>query len=150
MKKKITLKQQNTELIETIPDFSFNNIATQQLFTNKNLNPDKNKLIIYFNSTCDLCGYEAKSIQEEIDQFSTVQILFISDEEIEEIQKFGIDHGLTEIENVHVLQDQNYLFANQLHISSTPFLLFYNKNNQLITSHKGQLMPNRMVAIFQE
>ena len=146
----INYKKEVAEHLETMPDFAFTNIATDQPFTNTELAPSTPTIFIYFNSTCDFCQHEAKGIQEQIDLFSDVQIVFVSEQEKEEIEAFSRNYQLNNLPNVFFVQDENDLFSKQFDATSIPYLIIYNKNNQLLTANKGQLKPEAIHQLIYE
>ena len=51
-------------------------------------------VLIYFNSTCELCKIELKSIGEHISEFESANILLVSSQEPSEIVEFYNNHSL--------------------------------------------------------
>lgn len=131
--KKVIAKQ-----LQLIPEFELLTLHGE-LFTNKNLRPNLNTVFIYFNSECDFCQHEAKDISNTIERFKNTQFIFVSVEPIEVIQNFAEQYNLNNQSNITFLHDNLDIFHNRFGATSIPYILIYNKNQELIKKHKGQL-----------
>ena len=134
--KKISYKKEVAERIKTIPKFSFLTL-NNQTFTEKELSKNTYKLFVYFNSECDYCHSEASQISENLNQFKKTQLVFVSFEPLESIQKFANTYHLSNKENVIFLQDLHVKFSKTFDANTIPFMLLYGKNKQLIQKYKG-------------
>lgn len=124
--------------IKTIPEFELLTLQ-EELFTNKNLQPNLNTVFIYFNSKCDFCQQEAKDISNNIEEFKSTQFIFVSRESFEVIQNFSQQYKLNNKSNITFLHDSLDIFYNRFGATSIPYILIYNKNQELIKKHKGLL-----------
>lgn len=131
--KKVIAKQ-----LQVIPEFELLTLHGE-LFTNKNLQPNVYTVFIYFNSECDFCQHEAKDISNTIEKFKNTQFIFVSIEPIEVIQNFAEQYNLNNQSNITFLHDNLDIFHNRFGARSIPYILIYNKNQELIKKHKGQL-----------
>ena len=134
---KIQYKKEVAAHIKTIPQFEYLN-TKGGVFTNQNLKKDTPTLFIYFNTECGFCNEEAQMIQQNIEKFAAVQLIFISFEKPKAITAFAAKHRLNGYRNVYFLCDTQVTFATTLDIKSLPCLVLYNKNQQLIEKIKGQ------------
>lgn len=134
--KKISYKNEVTERIKTIPNFTFLTL-NNEVFSEKELNKNIFKLFVYFNSDCDYCQSEATQISENIEQFKDTQFLFVSFEPIKDIKQFAKTYNLLDKENIIFLQDKEMIFEELFDAKSIPFMLLYSKDNQLIEKYKG-------------
>lgn len=104
----------------------------------------KSCLIIYYNSECEHCQYEAELISKQIEQFKDYQILMISYEPIEKIlayrKKFKLNYSFIEF-----LQDSKYQFDNIFGNSPFPSSFIYNKNRKLVKQFKGEVKTEAML-----
>ena len=137
------------EQLQTIPEFEFFTLE-QQPFTKADLQPNLNTIFIYFNSDCDFCHYEAQNISDNLDSFKNVQFVFVSTESIEVIQNFSKQYNFYNQQNITFLYDNNSLFSSQFDATSTPYVLIYDKNQQLIKKHKGQLNVKGILRALQQ
>ncbi|QMU64205.1 MAG: redoxin domain-containing protein [Flavobacteriaceae bacterium] len=127
-----------TNSIKTIPDFSYATL-NNTIFANNNLNPNLSTVFLYFNSECDYCQYEAQSIADSIDKFKDIQLIFISTEPADKIKMFSGQYNLNNKENIIFLNDNEDSFSKLFNANSIPFTLIYDKEQNLIKTHKGQL-----------
>ncbi len=130
---------QNT--LNTIPNFSFKTLQ-ESSFTHMDLKNNSNTVFIYFNSTCEYCQEEAKSIASNSSMFSETQILMVSSQSRSEIEEFAADYGLDEYRFITFLQDDQDVFSRDFDATSIPYILIYDKNKNLVKRHKGQLNIN--------
>ena len=141
-KKKIEIK------ITTIPDFDFIKMNRVN-YSKVDLRKNKMLVFIYFNSECDYCQYEAKSISESIEQFQDVQLLFVSTEPIDTIKNFAENYNLLQQPNITFLHDSTNTFSNRFDATSIPYVLIYDAQHQLIKKHKGQLKAEAILELLK-
>jgi len=146
---KVKEKNAIAEQLQTIPEFEFFTLE-QQPFTKAELQPNLNTIFIYFKSDCDFCQYEAQNISDNLDSFKNVQFIFVSTESIEVIQDFSKQYNFYNQQNITFLYDNNSLFSSQFDATSTPYVLIYDKNQQLIKKHKGQLNVKGILRALQQ
>jgi peroxiredoxin len=137
------------EQLQTIPEFELFTLD-QQPFTKANLKPNLNTIFIYFNSDCDFCHYEAQNISDNLDSFKNEQFVFVSTESIEVIQNFSKQYNFYNQQNITFLYDNISLFSSQFDATSIPYVLIYDKNQQLIKKHKGQLNVKGILRALQQ
>lgn len=141
-------KQEVLEMLESIPEFSFTTLG-QVRYTKNDLTPGKATVFIYFNSTCDYCQHEAQDIAQNISEFSETQLVFVSTEPLEVIERFAKSYGLLDHENVDFVQDPNWTFATEFDAVSIPFLLIYDETGTLVKRHKGQIKAENLLKALQ-
>lgn len=134
---KIKYKNAVAEHIKTIPNFEYHN-CRGGIFTRKNLKKDSPTLFIYFNTECEFCNEEAQMIDENIEKFKDIQLVFISFEKPELITAFAERHHLDHYDTINFLSDTTISFATTFDVKSLPSLVLYDKNQQLIEKIKGQ------------
>lgn len=142
-------KKEIAKQIQTIPKFELKTLDSIP-FTNSNLKSELNTIFIYFNSECDFCQREAKSISQNFYQFKNVQFVFVSFEQKEVIKKFAELYKLDNQENVIFLEDEKGEFSKTFNANSIPYILIYNQNNELIKKHKGQLNANGILRVLNQ
>ncbi len=119
------------ETIKKLPNFSFKDLSNKD-FTEKDLNSAyTSTLVIYFNTTCDHCQYEAQEIYKNKEKFSKTQILLISDEPTKDLQAFQTQYKLSELPNLSVLEDKNKVFGKAFGITSIPIIFIYDADKNL-------------------
>ena len=141
---KIKHKKEVAENINTIPTFNFQNVNGGR-FTNENILKNTQTLFIYFNSECEFCNEEAEMIKQNIDRFSTFQLIFVSIENPNKIKEFAIKHKLINYDKINFLSDPNVSFAPTFDVKSLPCLVLYDKNQHLFEKIKGQILPDILI-----
>ncbi|WP_264553261.1 TlpA family protein disulfide reductase [Flavobacterium sp. N2038] len=141
---KINYKKEVQQNIKTIPKFSYQNIKGG-IFTNENLKTETPTIFIYFNTECEYCNEEAQMIHKNIKKFESVQIIFVSFENIEQIKNFAQNHQLINYDNIHFLHDSKATFTSTFDVTSLPCIVLYDKNQKLIEKIKGQTKPENII-----
>jgi peroxiredoxin len=129
-------KAQAKEKIQTMPDFEFLALDST-VFSAADL-AERKTILIYFNSTCEHCQYEASEINKQIDKFSKVNLLFVSEENLAEIRAFSEKYALDKQENVRFLKAPNNGFYKVFSSSPIPSIFIYDSDKQLIKNYKGE------------
>lgn len=141
---KIKHKKEVAENIKTIPNFDFQNVNGGR-FTNENLIKNAPTLFVYFDSECEFCNEEAEMIKQNIDKFSTFQLIFVSIENPNKIKGFAINHKLINYDKINFLSDTKISFAPTFDVKSLPCLVLYDKDQHLIEKIKGQIKPEVLI-----
>jgi thiol-disulfide isomerase/thioredoxin len=95
-------------------------------------------IIIYFNTDCDHCQYEATEIQKNMSQFGNAQLLLLSIEPLANIRKFIKTYRLEGFSNLQVGQISGKTAVETFGFKSVPHILIYNAENQLVKEYKGE------------
>jgi len=133
-------KNSVVNILKTLPEFSFKTLDNQN-FTNNHIIKNKPTVFIYFNSECDFCHHEAQIISENLNALKDVELLFVSSQDIKVINEFANKYELLNQPNISFLSDNKNIFSKRFDVNSIPYLLIYNKNQELVKKHKGQLKP---------
>lgn len=141
---KINHKKEIAENIKSIPLFSYENIK-EGVFTKEDLKKETPILFIYFNSECEYCNEETQMIKENMEKLKDFQLVFISFEKSDLIKAFATKYQLTTYDNVHFLSDTKASFATTFDVKSLPYLVLYDKNQNLIEKIKGQTKVETLV-----
>ena len=144
---KLNYKKEVAERVKVIPDFSFYRLDGSK-FSTKNLQK-KPSVFVYFNSECNYCKSETKKIQERLEDFKEVQLIFISFEKKEIIQQFAKDYELLDQENVLFLEDRKGEFSKLFDVTSIPFMVIYDEQKKLLKKFKGATNIDAIVEVLQ-
>ncbi len=71
-----------------------------------------------------------------------------STEDIETIKAFAETYNLLTQQNITFLHDSTYTFSNRFDANSIPYILIYNKSQELVKKHKGQLNPDAILKLI--
>jgi peroxiredoxin len=135
---KINHKKQVAQQIKTMPAFAYT-MHTREVFTNKNLKENTPTVFVYFNTECEHCQSEANQIQENIDKFKNVQLVFVSFEDSKKIMAFANNYKLNHYDNITFLSDTKVTFATTFDVKSVPALVIYDANQNLLEKIRGQI-----------
>ena len=100
-------------------------------------------------SECIYCKSETKKIQERLEDFNEVQLIFISFEKKDIIQQFAKDYELLDQENVLFLEDRKGDFSKLFDVTSIPFMVIYDEQKKLLKKFKGATNINAIVEVLQ-
>lgn len=107
-------------------------------------------IMVFFNSTCDNCIYEAQVIKENISLFRDASILMLSTEAFPSIQQFSEQTGLIGYHNITFaridMNDQERAFGQ----ISFPFILVYGADNRLLRKFTGTIHPEEILHYLNE
>lgn len=140
-------KKQVAENTKTIPNFSFLDINSN-IYSNKNLQ-NKPIIFVYFNSDCDYCQSEAKKIEDRIEDFKKIQLVFISFEEQEGIVAFAKEYNLYNKENVVFLEDKKGVFSQIFDVNSIPYIVIYDKDKNFLQKFKGATKIDAILKVLK-
>ncbi len=143
---KLNHKKEVVERIKTIPNFSFTTL-NGEIFTQNNLQ-NKPTIFVYFNSECDYCQSEATKIQEHLQDFKHTQLVFVSYEKKEQILQFAKSYKLDNQKNVTFLEDTKAKFATIFDVNSIPYIVVYNKNQELLQKFKGATKIDNILKVL--
>jgi thiol-disulfide isomerase/thioredoxin len=143
---KINHKKEVAENTKSIPNFSFIDIE-DNVYTNKNLS-NRPIVFVYFNSDCDYCQSEATKIQERLEDFKEVQLVFVSFEEQKNIIDFAKEYQLYKKENVVFLEDKEMVFSQIFDVNSIPYIVVYDKDKNFLQKFKGATKIDNILAVL--
>jgi len=147
--KKVKRKNTLTEQIQSLPEFSFINVLYRNNYTNDSIKKEQACLIVYFNSECEHCQYEAEQISKQIHRFDTVQVLMISYEPQETILAFREKYNLLS-PAIIFLQDSEAQFDDIFGHSPIPTSFIYNKDRALLKQFKGVVKTETLIKYLDQ
>lgn len=121
---------------ESIPSISLTTFSGDT-FSLPQLSLDIATVFIYFNSTCEICQMELKSIGERISEFEDAQILLVSSQEKAELEEFYNSHALKNSQNVFWLMDEQMEVAGHYGVRSVPSIFCYGAEGKLHGKFQG-------------
>jgi peroxiredoxin len=134
---RINNKETLKEKITALPGLHFTT-TDNSFFTNTNLQPDKYDLIVWFNTDCEHCQYEAQEFRKNAGSFRKTQILMVSDEPISDILKFGKTYGVDTLSYLKLLHCNYDTFFQMFGTVSAPSLFIYSPKGELLKQYRGE------------
>jgi len=142
---KLKQKEKIAEQIQTIPPMAFKKLNSGELFTDESIEPGKAVLIMHFHPDCDFCHAQLKEIASHIEQFASMQLLFISDAETDSINKLMKEYRLDNKENITLLHDEDAIFDDVFGEKGVPTSLTYDKQRKLQKLFKGKIKVDEIL-----
>lgn len=121
---------------ESIPDIRLTSLSADT-FSLPQLSSGIATVLIYFNSTCEICQMELNSIGERISEFKESHILLISSQEKAELKEFYNSHNLKNSPNVYWLVDEEMDVAAHYGVRSVPAIFCYDGEGKLQGKFQG-------------
>ena len=103
-----------------------------------------NKIFVYFSPTCHFCQAEAEELSKINSQYPNIQWLFIASESLDEIKTFAKQYNLNDKENILWARDEQAKAYQAFGISSVPYFLAYDRNNDLILRNAGAIKLRKL------
>jgi thiol-disulfide isomerase/thioredoxin len=86
----------------SLPNFSFYNLDSLSV-SRASLVSGKPTLVIYFNSECEHCQYEATELVKNAPKLESSNVVLVSSEAISKIKAFYQKYNLFKIKHLHIL-----------------------------------------------
>ena len=135
---KIKHKEKISEQLQTMPDFQLLSMDST-VFTRNNLDLRQPTVIVFFNSECSHCQYEAKAITENISKFVNVNLLMMSSEPLTRIRAFVVDYELDLHREIYLTQIREEVVFDTFGSISVPHIFIYNQQQKLVKEFKGEV-----------
>jgi peroxiredoxin len=125
---------------ETVPDFEIFTLE-DGTFTNDDVQNKNYSLFIYFNPECSHCKttFKALELKSEEIKAADVSLYPVSANTSEKTEIFfkTLAPQLFALENMTVLRDDDYKFADKFFVGGYPTSYLYDKNKKLIKVYNG-------------
>jgi peroxiredoxin len=123
---------------ELVPNVRLTTLSGDTLFLPQ-LSSGIATVLIYFNSTCELCQIELKSIGKHVSEFDSANILLVSSQEPSEIVEFYNNNSLKNSSNIYWLLDEEMKVATHYGIRSLPAIFCYDAMGKLQGKFQGTI-----------
>ncbi len=108
-------------------------------YTSDNLPKKKGIIIMLFSPDCEHCKKEIGEITASIDSFKQYHIVMVTPMPFERMKAFYAEYGLSKYPNITMGRDQNFTLPVYYGIRFFPYLAFYNKKHELLSTFEGNL-----------
>ncbi|MBL7698404.1 MAG: redoxin domain-containing protein [Chitinophagaceae bacterium] len=106
-------------------------------------------LIMFFSPGCDHCIHQFEAMQKRMNDFKNYQIVMATYQPIEELAEFNKKYQIQKYPNIVTGRDANYFLPPFYEIANFPYMAFYDKNQQLVTTFEGNLSVDDMLKKFK-
>lgn len=124
------------EQIQVIPNIWLKNFD-EEPFSITDFASGSPLLIIYFNSTCEMCKIELNALQERITEFEQINLLLVSSQEREELVGFGAEYPFVSEPNTKLVLDEEMHLSAYLGVKAVPSIFCYDLKGELIANYQG-------------
>ena len=118
-------KKAKLKILQEMPNLSLKTISGD-LYSFKNLDNGRNKVLIYFSTKCHYCEAEAEELSKIHLQYSDIEWIWVSSNKLEDIKKFAEQYHLVNIENIKWCHDDMAKLYSTYNMSSVPYFLIYD------------------------
>jgi peroxiredoxin len=134
--------------IQTVPDFAIPDLDGT-LVNLKEIVASGPSLLVYFNSTCEICQLELNSISKRIAEFDPYRLIFVTVQPPEEVADFIQELGISNRESVHFLIDSEMKVAGHFGIKGVPALFIYDPEGSLLANYTGPVKVDLILEQLQ-
>lgn len=125
---------------KSLPDFKINTIENNS-FNQGNVTSETYSYFVYFNPNCGHCKTAFKTLNLKVDKLKNknFKLYAVSVKDSKETKKFFDNYApkLLELNNLNILLDDDYKFADAFFVGGYPTSYLYNKNHKLVKVFNG-------------
>ncbi|HEY8388396.1 MAG TPA: redoxin domain-containing protein [Parasegetibacter sp.] len=132
-----------------VPKFEILATDSVSIITRDDFKKNKPVLIMYFSPDCDHCQDQVSDILKNVDKLKNVQILLTSYQPLEKIRAFKEKNQLDKYPNIFIGRDTQYFIPSFFDVANLPFLAFYDKKQNLLFAHEGNVKPAKILNVFK-
>ena len=146
LKKENGLKQTKDAKVEltSLPEFNFQDTLGNS-FAKVNLEKDKPIVVVHFGNFCPYCHEEAKIMSHYSKEYKDFQLLFVTKDEIKNINIFMKKNKLREKLNLTVLRYENNEFEETFGSKSLPCVFIFDKHKQFVQHFDGAVTARTLI-----
>jgi thioredoxin-related protein len=119
-------------------------------YSKEDLPKKKAVMLIIFNPGCEHCQHETEEIVKNIDKFNNVQIVMTTMMSMEDLRNFITKYKLDQYKNIVVTRDVNFFLASFYSIHNLPFIAFYNKKKEFISTFEGNMPIEKVLEELEK
>ncbi|QEC76153.1 peroxiredoxin family protein [Mucilaginibacter ginsenosidivorax] len=107
-------------------------------FLSKDIPKKRPCIIIYYNTMCGSCQYEAGELVKHQSAFSNTSIIMVSNEPFAQIDSYFKGFKLGSLKNLTMLKSDDDEFYKAFGSRRTPGIFIYNKDLKLVKNYSGE------------
>jgi thioredoxin-related protein len=134
---KLNYKEAVKERITTLPGMRMLT-ADSISFSIANLVNDKYLVLVWYNTGCEHCQYEAQEFRKNPGSYGLTQILLVSGEPLSDIRKFGKAYGVDTLQYLKLMHCDFQAFFNTFGTTSVPSIFIYSPDGRLLKQYNGE------------
>ncbi|HVZ56631.1 MAG TPA: hypothetical protein VG870_08240 [Chitinophagaceae bacterium] len=133
-----------------VPPIKILQVDSATYFTRENLKKNLPVMIVVFNPECEHCQHETEELIKHIDEFRQIQIVMATPQSFGQMKSFYVRYGLDRFKNIAVGQDERFVLPSFFMIHNLPYLAFYDKKQDLISTHEGTMPVSEILDVFKQ
>lgn len=141
-------KQAVEKRIATLPEFELVTLEGQSVNSNETA-AQKFLVLTYFNTGCEFCQAEIRSMQQYRDLQEKSNIYLISDESPNVLKQFVKEFELDSVQNMEVYWDSSRAVKGIFGITGVPSTFIYDADGRLVKSFKGETKAEVLYALVK-
>lgn len=130
-------KQVIEKRIATLPEFSLLNLEGETVHPSV-AGVQKPLIITYFNTGCEFCQAEIRSIKKHEELLKEVAIYLISDELLPVLEQFAKKIKLDSLSSIQILHDREKRVKELYGVKGVPNTFVYGENGDLLKNFQGE------------
>ncbi len=120
-----------------IPLFRLLKVDSIQYVTKDDIKKNRKELMIFFSPECEHCKHQMRDILGDFEKFKDIEIVMATYQPFSEMKAFYEYFRLADHPNIHMGRDEKYFFPPYYRMGSLPFIVLYDKKQNLITHFEG-------------
>jgi len=139
--------EEKNELEVTLQSMSFEGIE----FLDDAHTLENNQIIFtFFHPSCDFCQADAEEFKKSHTDLKDFEVLWVSYDEKDSIQKFSKTYGLDTLPNMHFAYMNIEAMLERYGNVKFPTFLAYDNNGQLIKKFVGLTKPEEILQAYKD
>lgn len=107
------------------------------------------KILVFMDTDCIYCKNQIEVFKNLKRKFSYLTIVGISEQPLERLKDYVNTEPFFNEPKNFITHDYNSEMADHFWIGTTPHLMIYDKNNELIKQNKGFLNAEKLMSILE-
>ena len=130
-----------------IPSFKLMILPDSTSFTEKDLDSNKTRILIYFGADCGHCMNFATRLIDSMSLFKNSQIVMVSSSDFSHIRKFYEDYKLASCPFLTTGKDENFFFISHYGIRQFPSAYVYNSKGKFVKSFESEIEIKKLAEV---
>lgn len=120
-----------------LPAISLVQLDSTTVFNIGSIAAGKPIVLFYFRPYCKHCRQETEDILTHYEDFKDAELVFVSADELSEVQRFANYYNLTQYKNIKTLWDKDFNFQRSFKPRAIPYKIVYDGSKKLVRSFNG-------------
>lgn len=142
-------RQAIEERIAVLPDFSVTGLDGQKV-ESSNVTGQSPFILTYFNTECQFCRSEIRSMKDHKLLQKNAVIYLVSDESPEILKQFNKEFELDSLQNIKVLQDSARHIKDLFGVRGVPSTFVYGRDAKLLNYYQGETRAEVLYDLIRQ